>query len=112
MANKKTLPTIDDCQDCGVCCMHMGYPPYLGMLEGEEPEQHWLTIPGDLKASLLAYVETYTPPPEGQLEGPCIWLDQSTKLCKHHEHRPRVCRDFQVGSKGCLEWRRAYQVGE
>jgi uncharacterized protein len=88
----------------------MGYPPYMGMNEHETPEVYWLSIPEQLKADLLEYVAGYSPPPEGELDGPCIWLDQSTKLCRHHEFRPRVCRDFRVASKGCLEWRRAYKI--
>ncbi|MFK8114679.1 MAG: YkgJ family cysteine cluster protein [Rubripirellula sp.] len=106
----RSLPTINDCGDCGACCMHMGFPPYMGMSEGETPEEFWKVMPDDLKSELLAYMSSYSPPAEGELDGPCVWLDSSTKLCKHHEHRPRVCRDFQVGSQGCLEWRDAYQI--
>lgn len=112
MSRLNSLPTVDDCQGCGVCCLHMGYPPYLGMHDGEQPEEAWFTLPESLKADLMKYVESYPPPPDGQLEGPCVWFDPSTKRCRNHEYRPRVCRDFSVASQGCLDWRRAYRIGE
>ncbi|TWU57829.1 YkgJ family cysteine cluster protein [Rubripirellula reticaptiva] len=101
------LPTIEDCGDCGVCCMHMGYPPYLRGENGGPVEEYWTTMPADLKREWLAYVESYDVP-DDELDGPCVWLDLDTKRCKHHESRPSVCRDFRVGSQGCRDWRTAY----
>lgn len=109
MPAQKPLPTVTGCDGCGVCCLHMGYPTYIGM-SGETPaERHWLSMPADLKAELLAQVAIYPAPPSGQLDGPCVWLDLETRRCRHHEHRPQVCRDFELGSQGCLDWRDVYR---
>lgn len=103
------LPTIDDCRDCGVCCRHMGYPPYLRGEGGGQVEPAWTAMDADLKRSLIDYMETYQVP-EGQLDGPCIWFNAETNLCRHHESRPKVCRDFRIGSQGCRDWRAAYGI--
>lgn len=104
------LPTIDDCGGCGVCCLHMGYPPYLRGERGGPVEEHWTKMPAELKSELMDFMANYQAPPEGQLDGPCTWFDPETKRCRHHPWRPRVCRDFRVGSRGCQQWRAAYDV--
>lgn len=118
MNSRTKLPTVDDCSHCGVCCLHMGYPPYLGM-NGEKPEPAWEAMPNDLKQELLEFKAVYEQSHRDrdgqgshsdQLDSACVWFDQSTKACKHHEFRPKVCRDFQVGSKGCRDWRRHYGI--
>jgi len=96
----KQLPTLDSCNDCGVCCLHMGYPSYI------EGENHWVAMPVDLRTELEATMADYQHPPEGQLDGPCCWYDFETRGCKHYEHRAQVCRDFEVGCSDCLGWRR------
>lgn len=40
----------------------------------------------------------------------CIWLKKQTMRCRYHEHRPMICRDFEVGSEDCLAWRHQYNV--
>ncbi|TWU35865.1 Flagellin N-methylase [Novipirellula artificiosorum] len=85
--------------------MHMGYPAYLQATEQRPAEEHWVSMPAELKSQLIEYMASYTVP-EDQIDGPCIWLDLETRRCRHHEHRPRVCRDFQVDGKGCREWRK------
>ena len=103
---------IVDCQGCGACCLHMGYPPFIGM-EGNdhEAEPAWRSMPADVKLELLKLIDTYQPPPTGQLDGPCVWFDTTTRRCKQHEHRPNVCRDFKVGGKDCRNWRQVYDIG-
>ncbi len=100
-----TLPTVTDCEGCGVCCLQMGYPEYIYDSEHGPDEEHWTNLPADLKQELLTFIENYQHPPEGELDGPCIWLDPETRRCKHHAYRPNVCRDFEVGCKDCLGWR-------
>jgi Fe-S-cluster containining protein len=39
---------------------------------------------------------------------PCIWL-KSDGTCRHYEHRPQVCRDFEVGCKACLRFRETWE---
>jgi Fe-S-cluster containining protein len=104
------LPTVTDCEGCGVCCLHMGYPAFVHGLESQDDEQHWTSLPSELKTELQRFIAEYAAPDAGQLDGPCFWLDPETRKCKHHRHRPRVCRDFQVGSQGCLDWRAEYRI--
>ena len=104
----KTLPTIDDCQGCGVCCMHMGYPAFLTGNDQQPAEDAWTRLPDHLRSELQEVIENYQAPEPGQLDGPCVWLDLETRRCIHHTFRPRVCRDFSVGSRGCIEWREHY----
>ena len=70
--------------------------------------QRWLSMPEGLRQQVLRLMTEYVPPADGELDGPCVWQDASTGLCQHHEHRPQVCRDFDVGGQGCLDWRAAY----
>ncbi|MCA9137132.1 MAG: YkgJ family cysteine cluster protein [Planctomycetales bacterium] len=117
------LPVLD-CSGCGVCCLHMGYPAFnLTADQLTNPADHsaadlstgaqadlkrWLAMPPGLREPLLEQMRRYTPPPRGELDGPCSWLDKETRLCRHHQHRPQVCRSFPVGGDGCLAWRAAY----
>jgi Fe-S-cluster containining protein len=41
----------------------------------------------------------------GEVEGcgPCSWLVAGK--CGHYEHRPEVCRQFELGGEECLEIR-------
>ncbi len=87
----------------------MGYPVYIQGAESIPAEPHWQTLPESLKRELLAYIDQYQSPPPGQLDGPCFWLDEGTRLCKHHSDRPEVCRRFAVGGKGCFQWRAFYR---
>lgn len=138
---KSSLPVIADCEGCGVCCFHMGYPafripvkpltdeeidadpnlvrriadnPQLRSIlrNGDPGETHWHSLPEDLKSEWEAYVHGYQIPDYGSepetFDGPCIWLDLETRRCQHHEHRPRVCREFEVASTTCRQWRAYY----
>ncbi len=78
---------------------------------GAPAEPAWTEMPADLKSQLLHFIENYQVP-KSELDGPCVWYDIETKRCKHHESRPRVCRDFRVGSKGCRDWRAAYAIND
>ena len=109
MSPTNRLPVISDCQGCGVCCMHMGYPAYMDPADQSFDAVYFNAMPDDIKAELMAYIETYQKPQGSDLDGPCFWFDMETRQCKHHEYRPRVCRDFEVGSKGCRDWRRHYE---
>ncbi len=35
-------------------------------------------------------------------DGWCAALDRNTMLCRIYEHRPTVCRDYQVGGDDCI----------
>ena len=88
------------CNGCGVCCMHMGSPPFIPSEESR--------LPPEIKASLDAVRETQRL--QYQTHGtdytPCGWFDMETRQCRHHEHRPDVCREFEVGSEYCRNMRK------
>ena len=46
---------------------------------------------------------------DGLGEMPCIWFDLQTRQCRHYEHRPRICRDFERGTPECHGWRDVYE---
>ena len=85
---------------------------YAELLAGHPGESWWHELPEELKQPLLEHMAAYVKPDyDGTLEsfdGPCIWLDRGTRLCKHHLHRPNVCRDFDTGCGECIEWRKVY----
>lgn len=80
----------------------MGYPPFLAFfpLDGYH---EWDELPEELKPDILLA--------NRQLRGdrglPCIWLTEDGK-CRHYEHRPQICRDFEVGGESCLSYREKF----
>ena len=42
----------------------------------------------------------------------CIWLDRNTMRCRYHDHRPMICRDFEIASDGCRDWRKQYEIDQ
>lgn len=110
------LPIVQSCDDCGACCMEQGSPPmYLAYLLGTCPDdgtddyKRVCGMPVVLKKELLQYAERLA---RGlpSTDGVCIWFDPGTRRCKHHELRPEICRDFEIGSVECLGWRGSYGV--
>jgi len=47
--------------------------------------------------------EAQRAPPDGS---PCIWYDTTTRRCKHYEHRPAICRNYDPGEVSCNRQRR------
>jgi Fe-S-cluster containining protein len=136
------LPIID-CGGCGVCCFHMGYPPFIRpiapmtteemeaddrlraeiagdpqlkqqLAAGRPGEKWWYELPADLKSELDSFIANYEhreyTDDVSSFDGPCCWFDMETRQCKHHLHRPNVCREFEIGSRQCLEWRKFYRA--
>jgi Fe-S-cluster containining protein len=87
----RSLPLVQSCSDCGLCCTRVGVPPFV--------EDELDLLPAELawSASQEWRVET------GQ---PCLWYDQESRRCRHYLHRPQVCRDFEVGGVECCSCRR------
>ena len=105
---KKSLAVLS-CIDppCGACCteqaalpIHLANPNATLRLPGVKP------LPKKLRLELLALAEKYLRegfPPDGS---PCIWFDQESRLCKHYEFRPELCRDEVLpGDESCRIWR-------
>ncbi|MEX2139801.1 MAG: YkgJ family cysteine cluster protein [Pirellulales bacterium] len=90
---------IASCDGCGACCMEQGRPPYT--------DDELRFVPYELLAPIHEYVSTLEDDDFGQ---PCIWLDEETKQCRHYEHRPQVCRDFERGGELCIQLRVRYKL--
>ena len=94
------LSIIENCNDCGLCCMQIRTPPFLGR---DDPERK--SLPVRLKVELeLHYLRILSDSglPD---ESPCVWLDLESKRCRNYEHRPEICREFEMGGEYCLEFR-------
>jgi Fe-S-cluster containining protein len=101
------LPVItncDNCDNCGVCCHGQAGLPitYYTVLEPDYP------LPIALRQEIEDTLANWTA--NGDWQGPqdgdpCVWYDQQTKRCIHHEFRPDICRDFEVGGEDCLRIR-------
>ena len=90
VSRKKELPLVAECRGCGVCCLHMGYPPFIrpvapisleeidldeqlsaeiavdplrrqDLLRGRAGEKWWFLLPEDLREELEDYIAHYQP---------------------------------------------------
>jgi uncharacterized protein len=94
------------CKNCGLCCMHMRTPPFLGPTDPQ-----WNELADELKREIESWVIGPSPRYELMVKfdgkvNPCIWLDLVSGKCKHYELRPDVCRDYEVGNQSCRTIRR------
>ena len=96
-----SLPILN-CDDCGACCMSIGHPHFWRTATGDKADPHWAAMPQSLRDEVNQYVDGLDDVDIGQ---PCIWLDLETKKCRHYEHRPQMCRDFEIGNEHCLRMR-------
>jgi Fe-S-cluster containining protein len=87
--------TVINCDDCGKCCKHIGFPPFI--------YHEILNLPTDLQSQIMPLYHN-----RQELEiskQRCIWLDANNR-CSNYDHRPKVCRDFEVGEEACLQLRK------
>jgi Fe-S-cluster containining protein len=116
------------CSSCiGACCRSMGTPPGFACFYPDRPEdaaacralswgddaKYHDTAPPEAREVLAAYyaaVQSGRIADRTEAGSPCLWLDQETSRCRWHEHRPEVCRDFEVGGRGCMRWREVYGI--
>lgn len=104
----RQLPIVENCDDCGACCMDQVSPPFVGLDDFNGVyDVEFAMLPADLKAEYYAYYAPGGPREKLPPEAPCYWFDLETKRCKHYEHRPRICRDFAINGKGCKRHRAA-----
>lgn len=65
-------------------------------------------LPEELRAGIQMEVDKM-PSGKGLSRGtaqqPCWWLAEKVGKCKHYQHAPRVCVDFEFGSGKCLWFR-------
>ena len=124
MTKRRALPVITpaDCEGCGACCRHVGHPMFYAVINWETgrypagddyrpPDPLFVALPVRLKHELVAYARRCLRDGEGDDYGePCIWLTPDG-TCRHYEHRPQVCRDFEMGGEDCLRFRREQGIG-
>lgn len=80
----------NSCEDCHACCLFCAFPPAATVEDFE-------AIPQDLRDEIrVEYERTRA------IDGPCFWLNQESGICRHYEHRPPICRDFEIGGDYCL----------
>lgn len=97
------------CDDCGYCCLGIGSPVVIYArrpgFDGPHPYR-----PADLPPELAAEIDEHF---SGLVRGQepqetCLWHDPVTRRCKHHEFRPQVCRDYEIGARACLTVRKQH----
>ena len=100
------LPVVS-CDGCGVCCTQMAHPPFkLGV--GDSPDaKYWNAMPEDIRDGVLEFLGGFKHK-KGQVDPPCIWLDQDSRRCTNYAYRPTICRNFEVGCPDCLGWRASF----
>jgi uncharacterized protein len=105
---KQALRVIDSCDGCGACCRVVTLPPFRRTFD-EDGEEAWERLRWehpDLLAEILARsrsLRTLGLPTSGS---PCLWFDEETLRCRHHDLRPAACRAFEVGGIDCRDARR------
>ena len=126
MEKRTPLPVVS-CEGCGACCMHMGTPPGYSWFfpsDGRElgewaaESDDWpvfRAMPEGLRRELAEYYAAARRLPIEDREelyySPCIWLDLETRRCRHYEHRPSICREFEVGGRWCRGHRKDHGIG-
>ena len=105
--NAKQLPIVN-CDGCGACCLHFGHPMFFRSEGGRGPfEPQYYKLPDHLREEYDNYMAEMDGDDSGE---PCIWLDFETRKCRHYEHRPEVCRSFEVGGEDCIRLRQQAMV--
>ena len=83
--------------------MSMGHPRFFWRPEaGITIDPHWVDVPEPLKTELESHISGLEEIDMGQ---PCIWFNPETLKCNHYEHRPQMCRDFEIGNPHCRRMR-------
>lgn len=99
-----------DCLTCGVCC-RTGHDGRI--LIPPEDLVYWRRIGRDDVARLIQPghfgLDAFATHPDGS----CVHLGTSSSphACQIYEIRGTTCRDFERGSRQCLEFRRDFGVG-
>lgn len=119
---KMELSIISTCDDCGACCREMAFPPGFEMMflapassvarqeMMEAPDvRRFQTLPPSAVDELRVRFQAIE---AGRVSrySPCVWFDPIARQCRHYEHRPEICRNFEVGSPACGRWRTKYNV--
>jgi Fe-S-cluster containining protein len=104
----RKLPVIDSCDGCGACCRVVSRPPFYRVFDasGEDAWERLKWDRPDLFAELLADSQARRTSGGPYFGTPCLWYDTQTGRCRHYDHRPRACREFELGGTDCRDARR------
>ena len=93
------------CDNCGACCSRMCSPPFMPEhLGGTELGKLPPNVRKDFEDGMKARAE------HDWIDGvPCFWLTDELK-CKHYQHRPEICREYEVGSESCRRQRDQFNL--
>lgn len=100
-----------DCRSCGACCQEGGVVPvYYG--DGDETTPFHLTrsVRGRMGFGSWESGEG-TRCMRTDADGRCVALRGEIGKrvgCASYDRRPKACREFDPGSEGCLEARKAF----
>ena len=107
------LPILESCDGCSACCRVVTLPPFRRIF-GEAGEEAWERLRWDrpdLRREFLEAERLRKAGGEPSFGSPCLWLDLELGRCRHYDHRPRACREFDVGGVDCRGARRRGGVG-
>lgn len=100
------LPVIENCDNCGACCLQVLAPPFF--INDERNEAIEKGVPDDQVQQIVALLfGTST-----MERSPCLWYDPQTRGCRHYEQRPDDCRAFEIGSHLCRHHRRSAGIDQ
>jgi hypothetical protein len=81
----------------------MGHPRFFwNQDQGAIVDENWINLPTRLVTEIEHHLLSLGGDENADFGLPCIWFDAEARNCRHHEHRPQVCRDLSCGSEACL----------
>lgn len=98
------FPVIESCAGCGACCLQTAVPPYV-LIDGVH-EAIVRQVPEELIREIMPFWEIRFKLDEQT----CPWFDTQSKGCRHYEHRPQACRDFEINSAFCHAIRDRWEI--
>ena len=105
----------DWCDDCGVCCCLVGWPPFSSQELNELNQDMRDELHELVKRALPQFADYIINWTRSRIKQylhntPCVWLNNDCR-CSHYKDRPKVCREFVVGGKACLIFRKRFKKG-
>ena len=96
-----------DCQSCGACCAFFRVSFYWAETDAH-PE-------GSVPQALTTAISPHHVAMQGTTRKPprCVALDGDIGKsvgCRIYEQRSSTCREFEMGSEGCLKARKQHQL--
>lgn len=107
------------CDNCGACCREMNNPPgyWPGVTDQTWPDwtgdrERFAALPDAAIQAIQDRIQAIQDRIDSGEYGDllCCWLDAETLRCRWYEHRPSICREFEVGNRHCLEWREKFGI--